>query len=373
MDAIQLIRKQITQDAQINTVTNEVSVARIDKTNITHSNLKTRLDSMEDKTTAVGNRVTSVENEINTAKNGQATLKAKLDSISNGITTAINGLSWKATVANFSDLATQYPNAQDGWCANVTADGCLYRYTKANQGANGQWIKISANSIPKASATVDGLMSKEHYTKLQGMPNANTIITTTGGQTINGALTTTGNVTAPNFVGKLTGTASNASKVANALTINVGGNNTIYDGSTARTVSVAPATHTHTGTQVTLTGYNKGTNSGAVAANDSVNVAIGKLENQIANKTSTITKSVSYVNHVVQTTGKTLSQALTGYTSGDIVEVYISGVLLRPTYHYKISFAGTTATLTCDSTTTGNTDGWYSGEHITFKILKFNS
>ena len=367
MDAIQLVRSQKTQDTLISNVTNEVAVARTSKGGTTHDNLKARLDAMEDSTTAVSNRVTSVEAEIEVARDGQANLKAKLDNIEGGITSAINGLSWKPTVATFADLAKNYANAVDGWCANVTADGCLYRYTKATGSSTGSWIKISANAIPKADGTIDGLMSKEHYTKVEAMPEANTIITTAGGKTITGALTINGGVTG-DLRGNAT-TATTATKVTNALTIN----GTRYDGSSAQTVNVATVDHTHNGSQVSLTGYVKGNDSSALSNTDTVNVALAKLENQIANKASTITKSVSYINHVVQTNGKTLSQTLTGYTSGDIVEVYISGVLLRPTHHYKISFAGTTATLTCDSTTTGNTDGWYAGEHITFKIIKIDS
>ena len=338
MDAIQLVRKQAIQDTQINSVTNEVTTARTSKNGTVHQNIKARLDAIE----------------------------TNADTINNNITSAINGLSWKPTVATFAELATQYPNAKDGWCANVTADGCLYRYTKADAGATGQWIKISANAIPKASAAIDGLMSKEHFTKLEGMPSPNTIITTAGGQTING------NLSANTFIGALQGNAATATKVNNALTITVGGTNTVYDGSSAKTVNVAPATHTHNGSQVNLTGYVKGTTATALAPTDTVNTALAKLENQIANKTLKVTKSVSYVNHVVQTAGKTLSQALTGYADGDIVEVYISGVLLRPDYHYKITFNGTTATLTTDATTTGNTQGWLQGEHITFKILKIS-
>lgn len=338
MDAIQLVRKQATQDTQINAVTNEVTTARTSKNGTVHQNIKARLDAIE----------------------------TNADTIKNSITTAINGLSWKPTVATFAELATQYPNAQDGWCANVTADGCLYRYTKANAGATGQWIKISANAIPKASASIDGLMSKEHFTKLEGMPSSNTIITTAGGQTINGTLK------ANTFIGALQGNAATATKVNNALTITVSGTNTVYDGSAAKTVNVAPATHTHAGSQVNLTGYVKGTTATALAPTDTVNTALAKLENQIANKTLNVTKSVSYVNHVVQTNNKVITQQLANYTNGDIVEVYISGVLLRPDHHYKLSFAGTTATLATDNTTTGNTQGWLQGEHITFKILKIN-
>lgn len=203
-------------------------------------------------------------------------------------------------------------------------------------------------------------------TKVDAMPPVNNVITTGGGQTINGTLKAT------TFIGALQGNATTASKVNNTLTINVGGTSTVYDGSVIRTINVAPATHTHNGSQVNLTGYNKGTTATALAPTDTVNIALGKLENQIANKTLKVTKSVSYVNHIVQTTGKTLSQALTGYTSGDIVEVYISGVLLIQNYHYKLSITGTTATLTADTTTPGNTQGWLKDEHITFKILKIS-
>lgn len=199
-------------------------------------------------------------------------------------------------------------------------------------------------------------------TKVDAMPSANNVITTAGGQTINGTLQAT------TFIGALNGNAATASKVNNKLTIN----GVAYDGSAAATINVAPTNHTHTGSQVTLTGYNKGTTATALAPTDTVNIALGKLENQIANKTLKVTKSVSYVNHIVQANNKVITQALTGYANGDIVEVYISGVLLRPDHHYKLSITGTTATLTTDATTTGNTQGWLKDEHITFKILKIN-
>lgn len=199
-------------------------------------------------------------------------------------------------------------------------------------------------------------------TKVDAMPPTNNVITTGGGQTINGTLQAT------TFIGALNGNAATASKVNNKLTIN----GVAYDGSAAATVNVAPATHNHTGSQVNLTGYVKGATATALTPTDTVNSALAKLENQIANKTLKVTKSVSYVNHVVQANNKVITQQLANYTSGDIVEVYISGVLLRPDYHYKISFAGTTATLTTDASTTGNTQGWLKDEHITFKILKIS-
>lgn len=51
----------------------------------------------------------------------------------------------------------------------------------------------------------------------------------------------------------------------------------------------ASASHTHVGTEVTLTGYAKAGNTGAVAASDNVNVAIAKLENAVEAKGDPLT------------------------------------------------------------------------------------
>ena len=64
------------------------------------------------------------------------------------------GLDWKESVNTFNDLASTYPNAQDGWTVNVKDTDITYRYTGS------AWIAISANSIPLASQSVDGKMSK---------------------------------------------------------------------------------------------------------------------------------------------------------------------------------------------------------------------
>lgn len=64
------------------------------------------------------------------------------------------GLDWKESVNTFNDLASTYPNPQDGWTVNVKDTDITYRYTGS------AWIAISANSIPLASQSVDGKMSK---------------------------------------------------------------------------------------------------------------------------------------------------------------------------------------------------------------------
>lgn len=70
-------------------------------------------------------------------------------------------IDWKESVDTFDDIATTYPNPVDGWTVNVADTDYTYRYNGTS------WIPISANSIPKATNSVDGLLSKEDHTKYE--------------------------------------------------------------------------------------------------------------------------------------------------------------------------------------------------------------
>lgn len=65
------------------------------------------------------------------------------------------GMDWKESVATFADLTATYPAPEDGWTVNVKDTDYTYRW-------NGTaWVAISANAIPKATTSLDGLLSKE--------------------------------------------------------------------------------------------------------------------------------------------------------------------------------------------------------------------
>lgn len=87
---------------------------------------------------------------------------SKVD-VDNKISAVTSGLNWKPMVPTFDDLALLYPDAVDGWTATTVDPDNTYRFDGAN------WIPISANATPKASQTVDGLMSKEDKNKLSGV------------------------------------------------------------------------------------------------------------------------------------------------------------------------------------------------------------
>ena len=70
---------------------------------------------------------------------------------------------WKEAVQTYDDLFIVYPDPYEGWTVNVLDVGITYRF-------NGEeWVGISANVIPLATAEIDGLMSKTDKAKLDGI------------------------------------------------------------------------------------------------------------------------------------------------------------------------------------------------------------
>lgn len=78
---------------------------------------------------------------------------------------------------------------------------------------------------------------------------------------------------------------------------------------TANEINAASILHTHTGTQVALTGYAKPTTTSAIATTDNVNVAIGKLEKALDGKQATGSYAAANHNHDSAYLGKTATAA----------------------------------------------------------------
>lgn len=99
----------------------------------------------------------SVENTVNSNKNNWNDKYTK-NEIDNKFSTLENNIDWKESVATFADIAKTYPNPEDGWTVNVKDTDYTYRYSGS------KWVAVSANAIPKATQSVDGLLSKEDKT-----------------------------------------------------------------------------------------------------------------------------------------------------------------------------------------------------------------
>lgn len=85
--------------------------------------------------------------------------------VDNLISQVLSNIDWKESVATFGDIATTYSLPEDGWVVNVQDTDETYRYDGT------QWIKISANSIPLATQSVDGKMSSADKIRLDNMEN----------------------------------------------------------------------------------------------------------------------------------------------------------------------------------------------------------
>lgn len=378
MDGLQLIRKQETQDNNINLVTGEVTNARTNAEPFDYDNLKQRLDAMD-----------------------------------RNLTSAIEGLEWKPSVPTFGDIAATYPNPKEGWTVSVDDTNEIFRYDETL----GQWISIMT-SFSTATQTAPGLMSAEDKKKLDGLNSANyvhkngdvmtgNLTMTNNGKFVGdleGNSTTTGRLQTPvqingvNFdgsmniditddsklplvggtvtgvinanagvVGNLTGNASTATKLQVAKTINgvpfdgsqniviedntklplAGGTitgNLKVDGTitgnldgnatsssklqTPRNINGVPFDGTgdiniaiSQGTDVTLGGYNKPGVGGNVNAGDNINQAIGKLEVNLDGKANTVHNHSS--NNVTSMNGYTISTTGGAIAPGDSLNVAI--------------------------------------------------
>ena len=105
-------------DTKIKDVTDEVVAAR-NKTGNTHQTLKSRLDAMEDDSTAIqnianqaNNTANTVKQEVESARNGQANLKVRIDGIDTRVTNNNNSIT--SLTNQFNTLSQEVVSARNG-------------------------------------------------------------------------------------------------------------------------------------------------------------------------------------------------------------------------------------------------------------------
>lgn len=127
-------------------LTNELENS-VSSTSTTHAPTANAVKTAYDK-------AVSVENIINSNKNNWNDKYTK-NEIDNKFSTLESNIDWKESVNSYADIAKTYPNPEDGWTVNVKDTDYTYRYSGS------AWVAISANAIPKATQSLDGLLSKE--------------------------------------------------------------------------------------------------------------------------------------------------------------------------------------------------------------------
>lgn len=133
-------------------------------TNISSNTQK--ITSLETAVSSEKTRAESAENQLKTElENGKKVWDDKYtkSEVDNKLSILETNIDWKEAVSTYDDIATTYPNPDDGWTVNVKDTDYTYRYNGT------KWVTISANAIPKATNKVDGLMTKEYAEKLDGL------------------------------------------------------------------------------------------------------------------------------------------------------------------------------------------------------------
>ena len=97
--------------------------------------------------------------------------KAKLENtyskeeIDNFFSMLETNIDWKESVDSYQDLLDVYKDPYNGWTVNVLDTDLTYRYSEKE----GKWICISANVIPLATSNMDGLLTANDKSKLDGI------------------------------------------------------------------------------------------------------------------------------------------------------------------------------------------------------------
>ena len=139
----------------------------------THSNKEVLDDTTASYTTEEKDKLSDIEDgaEVNvqvdwdiTDATSDAYIKNKpsvytKNEVDNKFSALETNIDWKESVATYDDIATTYQNPEDGWTVNVNDTNYTYRYNGT------EWIAVSANAIPKATNSVDGLLTKEDHKK----------------------------------------------------------------------------------------------------------------------------------------------------------------------------------------------------------------
>lgn len=234
--------------------------------------------------------------------------------IDNMFSTLETNIDWKEAVDTYNDIATTYPNPVDGWTVNVKDTDYTYRYSGS------EWVAISANAIPEATTSVNGLMTTIQVTKLNGIA--------TGAEVNQNAFS---NV-------KVGTTTVAADSKTDTLELVAGSNVTLTPDATNDKVTIAATDSTYpnavknitrSGTTFTATRYDDTTFTFDQQDNNTVPSAYCSTAAGTAAKTATCTDyallSKSYIQVIIKT-ANTSATALTLNINGKGAKpIYING------------------------------------------------
>jgi mucin 4 isoform d len=243
----------------------------------------------------------------------------------------------QAGLASASDKKTLNAIKTLGNSSHLKDDGCWTR-TASNVAINFTCTNVSGNStdtnsknehsvnIGAASSTLAGVMTSTDKTELDRIttanfalgavtPAASSVAIAATKTTISTGVSAANNITLPAATASVAGVMTAADKVKLDTTLPnlINSNKTTIDNYTVNGIKIS-TNPVVTGANTKVTGYSKPTTTGAIAATDSINGALGKLEKKLDDEVTNRTNAVSNLTNTVNNNNTTIDN----YTVGGI-------------------------------------------------------
>ena len=244
----------------------------------------------------------------------------------------------QAGLASASDKKTLNAIKTLGNSSHLNDDSCWTR-TASNVAINFTCTDVSGNStdtdaksghsvnIGAASSTLAGVMTSTDKTELDRIttanfalgavtPAASSVAIAATKTTISTGASAANNITLPAATSSVAGVMTAADKVKLNTTLPnlINSNKTTIDNYTVNGIKIS-TNPVVTGANTKVTGYSKPTTTGAIAATDSINGALGKLEKKLDDEVTNRTNAVSNLTNTVNNNNKT---TIDNYTVGGI-------------------------------------------------------
>ena len=249
---------------------------------------------------------------------GTAVWGAENNTTYSAATTSTDGLMSSTDKSKLDGIATganNYTHPTTSGNKHIPSGGVAGQILKWSADGTAVWAAETNTTYSVATSTSNGLMSSTDKAKLDAATNAATASTIV-------MRDASGNFSAGTITAALSGNASTATKWATARTITVSGGVTgsvSLDGS--GNVTLATTLSNLASNKVTaMTGYSVATTASAIAATDSLNTAIGKLEKALKDATAqneelrSILAMFAIMNGCAITTSATVTEIKTAIT-----------------------------------------------------------
>ena len=243
----------------------------------------------------------------------------------------------QAGLASASDKKTLNAIKTLGRSSHLNDDNCWTR-TASNVAINFTCTDVSGNStdtdaksehsvnIGAASSTLAGVMTSTDKTELDRIttanfalgavtPAASSVAIAATKTTISTGVSAANNITLPAATASVAGVMTAADKVKLDTTLPnlINSNKKTIDNYTVNGIKIS-TNPVVTGANTKVTGYSKPTTTGAIAATDSINGALGKLEKKLDDEVTNRTNAVSNLTNTVNNNKTTIDN----YTVGGI-------------------------------------------------------